>query len=267
MRKILFTLTTLLIVSKVSAAEVELKGSSTELASYLATVPKLVSISGESELKVTADRANVSLRVLTEQKTLQETLRANQEARAKFISWLKERGVPADRIQVSKFSSTTKTGVFTDKAKSYRVENVLNVKVQDEKEFQAVAHAVDAMPEVFFHGVTFEQSDKEPLRNKALDQALDNASQRKHVFEEKLNVKLTPKSFSIISTGSGRSQDEARMYRYAEPALSSEAKRTTALPSYGSARGDGAVSEESGPLFGELVFTARVTVEYAVESK
>ena len=265
MRKTLFTLTAFLILSKLSAAEPELKGSPTELASYLATLPKMVSVSGESELKVTADRAVVSLRVITEQKSLQETLRANQEARAKLVLWLKERGVPADRIQASKFSSTTKSGVFTDKAKSYRVENVLNVKVQDEKEFQAVAHGVDAIAEVQFNGVTFEQSDKELLRNKALTEAIDNANQRKRVFEEKLNVKLTPKSFAVVSTGSGRTADEERK-RYAELSVP-EAKRVTALPGYSSARADGAVLEESGPLFGELVFTARVTVEYAIETK
>lgn len=255
-----------LIISKLSAAEPELKGSPAELASYLATLPKLVSVSGESELKITADRAIVSLRVITEQKSLQETLRANQEARAKLVSWLKERGVPADRIQASKFSSTTKSGVFTDKAKSYRVENVLNVKVQDEKEFQAVAQGVDAIAEVQFNGVTFEQSDKEMLRNKAMTEALDNANQRKRVFEEKLNVKLTPKSFFVVNTGSGRSLEEERRYRSSGSKTGSDG-RVTALPGYSSAPAEGAVIEESGPLFGELVFTARVTVEYAIETK
>ena len=263
MQKTRYISTTLHLASKLFAAEPELKGSPAELAAFLASQPKIVSVSGESELKITADRAVVSLRVVTEQKTLQETLRANQEARAKLASWLKDRGVPSDRIQASKFSSTTKTGVFTDKAKSYRVENILNVKVQDEKEFQAVAHAVDAIVEVQFHGVTFEQSDKEVLRNKALDQALDNANQRKRVFEEKLNVKLTPKSFSVVSTGSGRSLDDSRMHRYASTKTGSGP-----ADSYASAeRTQGAVLEDSGPLFGELIFTARVNVDYAVESK
>src|SRR6185295_6330210 len=107
----------------------------------------------------------------------QETLRANQEVRAKIINALKERGLAADKIQASKFSSTAKTGMFSDKAKSYRVENFLKVKVQDEKEFQTVAHVIDAMSEVQYAGVDFEQSDKEALKSKALAQALDNASE------------------------------------------------------------------------------------------
>src|SRR4051812_42011185 len=116
MRKTLFTLATLLIASQLAAAEPELKGSPTELAAYLTGLPKMVAVLGEAELKMPADRAVVSLKVTTEHKTLQETLSANQDTRAKIMSMLKDRGVSADRIQASKFSSTTKTGPFSDKA-------------------------------------------------------------------------------------------------------------------------------------------------------
>lgn len=263
MRKCILALVPLVFASQLVAAEPELKGSPADLAAYLASLPKLVSVPGEAELKVPADRALVSLRVTTEQKTLQETMRANQEARAKLVAWLKERGVPADRVQASKFSSTVKTGVFTDK-KGYRVENVLNVRVLDEKEFQAVAQSVDAINEVQYVGVTFEQSDKEALRNKALAQALDNASERKRVFEERLGIKLTPKAFSQATVGTGRTLEEARN-RYAYPS-SKNGDGINAVPSYAGARAEN-VLEESGSLFGELVFSARVTVDYAVEPK
>lgn len=43
-------------------AEPELKGSPAELTAYLATLPKTVSITGESELKAAADRAIVSFK-------------------------------------------------------------------------------------------------------------------------------------------------------------------------------------------------------------
>jgi uncharacterized protein YggE len=266
MRKIFLALISLVLVSKLSA-EPELKGSPAELAAYLAGLPKLVSVAGEAELKVPADRALVSLRVTTEHKTLQETMRANQEARAKLVAWLKDRGVPADRIQASKFSSTVKTGVFTDK-KGYRVENVLNVRVLDEKEFQAVAQSVDAIAEVQYAGVTFEQSDKEALRNKALAQALDNASERKRVFEERLGIKLTPKAFTQAAIGTGRTLEEARnKYGYISAQAGSAPEMFAKRSSAAAAVGDAAVLEESGLLFGELVFVARVTVDYAVESK
>lgn len=39
--------------------ETELKGSPTELSSYLATVPKLVTVRGEAEVKVPSDQVSV----------------------------------------------------------------------------------------------------------------------------------------------------------------------------------------------------------------
>jgi uncharacterized protein YggE len=265
MHKSIFALT-FLTISKLAAAEPELKGSPAELAAYLGNLPKMVSIAGESEVKMPADRAVVSLKVSTEQKLLQDTLRANQEARAKIISMLKDRGIPSERVQASKFSSTIVTGIFGGKAKSYRVENVLKVKVQDEKEFQSVAHVVDVMPEVQFHGVDFEQTDKESIKSKALEQAIDNASARKRIFEDKLGVKLTPKSFAQIGAvpQSGRPYVTGTYYSEAAAVQGgSAAKRVTALPSPGYA----VVEEESGSLFGEMTFTARVLVDYAVEAK
>src|SRR5688572_2525443 len=100
-------------------AEPELKGLPRELTAYLAGVPKIVSIAGESELKIAADRALISLKVVTEHKSLQEALRLNQDIRAKVLSSLKDNGIPEDRVKPSKFSSTPKYGLFGEKAKSY----------------------------------------------------------------------------------------------------------------------------------------------------
>ncbi len=172
MRHVITVSLGLLLIQRLSA-EPELKGSPTELATYLAGLPKTVSVAGESELKLSADRALISLRVSTEHKSLQDALRANQEIRSKIFNSLRDRDVPGDRIQASKFSSTPKYGMFSEKAKSYRVENIVKVIVRDEKEFQAVAHLVDAFAEVQYLGIEFDHSEKEGLKNKALAQALD----------------------------------------------------------------------------------------------
>ena len=253
----------LLLVARLNA-EPELKGSPAELAAYLAGLPKTVSVTGESEVKVQADRAIISLKVTTENKSLQEALRANQEIRSKMLNSLKDRGIPADRIQASKFSSTPKYGLFSDKAKSYRVENVIKITVNDEKEFQATAHLVDAFAEMQYLGIDFEHSDKETLKKKAIAQALDNAAERAKIYEERLKVRLLPKGFA----------EAAAMFQGAPPSLPQQLeskillgkspKALTPIP----ARDDVSfVAEESGSLFGELYFAARVAVEYAVESK
>ena len=170
----------LLLLSAIKvAAEPELKGSPAELTSYLSGLPKLVSITGESEVKVPADRAVVTLKISTESKALQESLRLNQEARGRVVAFLKESGFGTNQIQAARFSSTQKYGIFAEKAKSHRVDNFLKVTVRDEKEFQTVASAVDRWPEVQFLGIDFEHSNKEAFKARAQIQACDNAGERK----------------------------------------------------------------------------------------
>ncbi len=161
-------------------AEPELKGPPSELTAYLAGVPKIVSIAGESELKVAADRALISLKVVTENKSLQEAAHANQELRGKILRALAERGIPGDRVKSSRFSSTPKYGMFKEKAKSYRVENVVRITAQDEKEFQAVANLVDSFSEVRYESIEFEHSDKDRLKANALAQAVDKAGGKRN---------------------------------------------------------------------------------------
>lgn len=103
-------------------AEPELKGTPAELSAFLTSVPKTVTVTGEAEMKIPADRALISLNVVTESKSLQDASRENQELRGRILRTLTERGIPAERIKASKFSSTPQYGMFKEKAKSYRVE-------------------------------------------------------------------------------------------------------------------------------------------------
>ena len=242
------------------SAEPELKGTPAELASYLSGLPKLVSIVGESEVKVPADRAVVMLKVTTESKSLQESLRLNHEARGRVAAFLKENGFGTNQIQAARFSSTQKYGIFAEKAKSHRVDNFLKITVRDEKEFQTVANAVDRWTEVQFLGIDFEHSNKEALKARAQIQACDNAGERRKIFEEKLSVKLIAKRFTEAAPGPIPAEKRAYDLHYAR---GSGLDKTTTIP--GRAASD--TVEESGSPFGELIFSARIMVEYAVEPR
>src|SRR5207249_2070528 len=160
-------------------AEPELKGNATELSQYLANVPKTVLISGEAELRVPADQAVITLKVTTENRSLHEALRLNQDVRSKVTAYLKNHSVAAEHIRASRFSSTPKFGLFGEKAKSYRVENLVKVTVQDEHEFQLTAAVVDSFPEVQFTGAEFEHKEKEAQKERAMAQACENATERR----------------------------------------------------------------------------------------
>src|SRR6267142_5485110 len=167
-------------------AEPEIKGNPNELTQYLSSVPKTVIVTGEAEVRMPADKVIVSLKVSTENKSLHEALRLNNEVRSKVGNYLQKQGIPADRAKASRFSSTPKFGIFGEKAKSYRVDNLVKVAVQDEKELQIAASAVDSWSEVQFLGAEFEHMNKDALKSKAIAEACENAESRRKIFEEKL---------------------------------------------------------------------------------
>jgi uncharacterized protein YggE len=238
-------------------ADPEIKGTATELAQFIGAVPKTASLTGESEVRVPAHRAIMTLRVTTENRSLQEALRQNADFRGRVAEQLRKQGISDDRIRASKFSSTPKYGIFGDKAKSYRVENVMRITVEDEKEFRGAAGAVDLFPEVQFAGVEFEYADMESLKQKAIMQACDNANERRKLYEEKFGLKLTPTRFNEGEVA----QPETTLAR---TGLSAEKPNDVNMaPAISSASSSGTVDNAVWSC-GELVYTARVTVEYSV---
>src|ERR1041384_3917967 len=76
-------------------ADAELKGSPGELEKYLSGLSSTVSLIGESEVKVPADKAEVTVKISTENKFLNESLRLNEDIRSRVAGFLQEKGLPA----------------------------------------------------------------------------------------------------------------------------------------------------------------------------
>jgi uncharacterized protein YggE len=243
-------------------AEPELKGTPTELAAYLSSVPGTLTLAGDGEIKASADRAVVQLRVDTENKSLAEALRENQAVRAKLAAFLKEQGLPATRVQTAPFSATPRSAIFSDKVKSHKVSTLVKVTTHEEQEFHAATRAVDQFIEVACVGAEFEHSNKEALRSQAIAKACDEVDRQKRLYEEKFGVKLVPRNIQDQKTAPAPAP-RRRLYEAGESYGSVSLK--TPLP--GSRGGDSAGGEVEETPFGELIFTSRVTVEYAVERK
>jgi len=182
---------------------------------------------------------------------LQEALKANQTLRMKLVNTLKERGIPADRIDAGKFSSTPRHWIFSEKVKSYKVENLVKVTVLEEKELQETVRMLDELDGLEFGGMEFEHSKKQELKRKALAEALESATARKKIYEERLALTLTPVKFSEnVAIARPLVERSADFAAYANK------------PSIASAR-------EPEPIagFGEMVFSAQVTVQYNVSGR
>jgi uncharacterized protein YggE len=113
---------------------------------------------------------------------------------------------------------------------------------------------VDTWAEVQYDGVEFEYADKEAQKQNAIARACDNAAERKKIYEEKFELKLTPVRFGEGEVGQ----------RNATPANEAVARSKEYSGGWSSAA---PAAGESVSSFGELVYTARVTVEYSVQPK
>ena len=255
----------LIVAPTIFAGEPQINGTPSDLAEFLKGVPKTVTLTGESEVKVQSDEAIISLNVRSDHKTLECALKQNEDLRNKIASMLSQRGLANDSIKGAKFSSTPRNGMFSDKAKSYLVENIVKITVHSDREFQAVAGVVDALSDVRYLGIDFEHTDKDAVRARALAEACDKASAKKKLFEDKLGIKLVPQRLSegIRTTP---------MRRYPGPvlmeAMTSSAAMTTPIPDSTGGYSRSAVPDamEAGPSsFGELACSAVVTIEYSVE--
>jgi len=247
--------------SATAIAEPEIKGSPSELKTYLSGLPGTVQILGEGEIKATADRAIISLRIDNENKSLAEAIKLNQTTRTKLAAFLKEQGIGVDRIQPAPFSSTQKTKVFSDKVKSHKVSTLIKITTHNEQEFQAVTKSVDQFDEVTYVQAEFEHSDKDTLKTRASEKACDDAERQKRAYEEKLAVKLVAKNI-----GGGRQAGALpAIKRSGDSALGFDWYLGSYL-SAGVPAQQGANVDEETP-FGELIFSARVLVEYSVERK
>jgi uncharacterized protein YggE len=256
-------------LSLIARAEPEIKGNPAELSQYLQSIPKSISIAGEAELRVPADQAVVTLKVTTENRSLHEALRLNQEVRTKLIAHLKSHNMPAERVHASKFSSTPRFGLFGEKAKSYKVENLVRITVEDEHEFQLTAGTVDQFSEVQFVAADFEVKDKEAMKAKAMAQACDNANKRKGLLEEKLGMSLKATGFSSGPVLQTMNSESARRYYGSYKGGSTAGIRADLLSSGLRAELATGIPEaaEDVSSFGEMIYTVGVTIDYKVEGK
>ena len=126
MNKIISILLTSLFFTSISFAAEKEPQSLNEL---LLRYGKIPSISGNGEVKVDANEAEVSLVVKTKKDRFQDALANNKSIREKIREKLISANIPADNIKFSKFSSTPQFSWFSDKPSSYEISNEVKIKI------------------------------------------------------------------------------------------------------------------------------------------
>jgi uncharacterized protein len=257
MRNLIAVCVVVLVVGSAAFGEPELKGTPSELTGYLRSLPKSITLTGESKVEVQADKAIVEISIKTENSSLEACLKSNQTLRAGITAKLTEAGIPADKITAEKFSSTPKYGLFGGKPNKYEVRNLVKITVVDEKDFQQIAKIVDQYQEVEYQGLNFKHSKEKELKKQAVEQAFDDLLKKKAEYESKLGITLTPRSFSE-QTLFPQEQNIYKNY-YAGSAMMKTELRSAAPQQ--------ATADETASQFGGLVFTANVSGEFELKVK
>jgi uncharacterized protein YggE len=264
MKRVVIVIAFSIAIALSAEAEPQITGTPEELAAHLRSMPGQVTLRGEAEVVVEADTAEIAVHVRNTDRSFKEALAENQRLRSEILAALEKDGIPAERIRMSRFSSTPTQGYFTGKVKSFEIESRVTVEAAREKEIQAVASLVDEKEEVSLRSLTFKHTEKDKHAADALAEALEKVQKLKGIYEEKLGVELVPKS---VGAPSKRLLNYGSRYRpYAEASLSSgtdpwEEAFESAVVLH--------ALEQRGPdvsQFDQVVYKANVTVTFEVFS-
>ena len=246
----------LALLPAISFAEPELKGNPSELRQFLHPEAKTVTLYGEAEEKAYSDTAIISLVVTTEAKLLSDSIAANTELRQTIARQLSSAGIKTEDINSSKFSTSPQYGWFGKKPDSYKVVNRMAVKITSEDHLQAIAAVADAKPEIELSDIAFEHSQEDAFKDKVKQKALAKVMEQKKFYESSLGVKLTPVGFSDSSVG----QNPTRGAEVLEEVVVMSVRQSKSYEARDSYK------EERAPSFDEVEYSARVSVEFRIET-
>lgn len=255
MNRVLPGLLILVVLSGVAHAAPKLSGHPDELESYLLEKRKLVVLSAEGLVTVEADTAVIRLSVLTKESKFRSALNKNRRVRDVVARTLVDAGVDQSNISFSKYSSLPRMGLFGKKPSSYEVRNEVKVAIKNEDQMLAVADIVDGFDEVRIASTELEHQGQEQAENDAVRKAAQIVFAKKALYEKELGIQLVPVRVveHHIAENSAVIFDAPEKFDLSPSAgLSvSTAERFAPVSHKGS--------------FGEMVYRAKVSVEYVVK--
>lgn len=158
-----------------------------------AQIPAQISVTGEAVITAAPDLATVSLGVTTIDPMAAAAVQANSTALAAVMARLKAAGI-ADRdlqtmtLQLNPNWINAETGVAT--ISGYTARNMLSVQVRDLTILGAVLDAAISDGANTLNGISFGQSDPQPLQDAARKAAVANAIARAKLLTDAAGIQL-----------------------------------------------------------------------------
>lgn len=234
----------------------ELSGTPEELEQFLQSQTRTVTLHAWAEETAYTDVARITLVVTTEARELAESLQANSDLRDSIRARLTTLGVANDKINSSKYSASPQYGWFGKKPTSFTVVNTLEVTVDGDRLFQAVAELADSDDQISFGGVRFEHSQKQAFEDKVRNKALQEIMADRAYFAAELGLALQPIQFAY---GDVRASEPSR-FGMVEEMLVTASKADSYRP-------DADRSSAAVPSFNEVKYHVSVSVTFAVMAR
>jgi uncharacterized protein YggE len=143
---------------------------------------RLITVSATGHATAEPDQARLATGVMAEADTAEAALSANSELMQKVISGLKDAGVDPKDIQTSNFSVnpryTNPRDGTAPEINGYQVSNQVGILVRDLSGLGGLLDKLVSLGANQMHGLTFEVSKAETLKDDALKEAVANARRR-----------------------------------------------------------------------------------------
>jgi uncharacterized protein len=159
------------------------------------TIERTITVSGIGNVVVEPDIAHITLGVIAEADSAKIALEKNTAAMKAIVDALKARGLPPKDIQTSNFSINPRyrqptKGGDQPVINGYQVQNTVRITVRDIAALGPILDQVIQLGSNQVHGIGFEVSKAEVLRDDARKAAVANARHKADLYATAAGVKL-----------------------------------------------------------------------------
>jgi uncharacterized protein YggE len=174
-----------------------------------------ISVTGTGRVSAAPDVAEINLGVVTQAQTARDALRANNEAMARLIGLLKERGVAAKDIQTTNINVHPQYSQppqpvpgrgqgegFAPKIVGYNVNNTVQVTARNLEKLGELLDAVVQAGANQMNGISFRIDKPDQLLDQARKSAVADARRKAQMIADEAGVVLG-RPVSITESGGG----------------------------------------------------------------
>ncbi|MCZ2158343.1 SIMPL domain-containing protein [Bartonella sp. 220] len=153
-----------------------------------------ITVTATGESQATPDMAIINLAVVTEDKTAQKALAANNKSMNDIVAAFKNNGIQANDLQTSGLSiyqsSTEKSHDRRNHEKLYHVSNSLTVRIRDLANAGKIFDQAMALGVNSVNSITFTNADTKAFYQEARKKAITEAIEKAQTIAQAANLKL-----------------------------------------------------------------------------